>query len=78
MNEPNQPLKPWQFICSRCKKIISFDRRSKERGWCCKCEVASWSEEKKRALGKVIGASLRGERDKLPALVDEAIKHIKP
>ena len=69
---PKEPLKPWQFVCSRCQKVINYDHRSKARGWCCKCEVASWSEEKKRAIGAVIGASLRGETDKLPALVDAA------
>lgn len=68
-------LKPRQYQCSKCGKIISFDRRGKARGWCASCEVASWSPEKRNALNRVIGAAIRGEHDKLPDLTNEAMKH---
>lgn len=71
-------LKPWQYKCSKCGKIISLDRHGKARGWCSSCEVKTWTPEKRSALAKVIGASLRGETDKLPDLTNEAMKHCVP
>lgn len=71
-------LKPWQYQCSKCGKIKSFDKRGKERGWCASCEVATWSPEKTKALARVIGAAMRGDKDKLPALTNEAMKHCAP
>jgi hypothetical protein len=71
-------LKPWEYICSRCGRKILFDKRGKARGWCAKCEVATWTPEKKSALGKLIGACWRGETERLSELTTEAMKHCAP
>ena len=69
-------IQPWQYVCSRCQKVISFDRRGKARGWCAKCEVASWTPDRQRAMARVITAAMRGDREKVLKLADEAMKHI--
>jgi hypothetical protein len=46
--------------CPKCGRKCLPSRQERERGWCSSCEVATWSEEKKRAFGRVLSLSLNG------------------
>jgi G:T/U-mismatch repair DNA glycosylase len=50
--------------------LLGHDR---ERGWCSSCEVDSWPEEKRKAIGHMVAVALQGKADKIPAAVERAL-----
>ncbi len=71
------------LACSQCQKpLVGKDER--ERGICSTCEVASWSPEKKKAIGRLVALGVRRSFKGEPvpdadidAAIDEAFKHEK-
>lgn len=67
-------------VCPKCNKSHLIGKEERERGICASCEVASWSPEKKAAIGKVVSLGLKsafGEpvpEGALDKAFDEAIK----
>lgn len=59
--------------CPKCGKITIPSKHERERGWCSSCEVASWSAEKKKAVGNVLGAAFGGKGDVMDA-VDKVVE----
>lgn len=64
--------------CRNCKRRIwSWGERSD--GTCSPCEVASWTPEKREAIGKMIGMAIRepdATEEQKDAAIDEAFKHL--
>ncbi len=70
-------------FCSKCKRsLIGKDER--ERGVCSTCEVASWSPDKKKAIGRLVSLGFRKSFKGEPVpdadidlAIDEAFKYDK-
>jgi hypothetical protein len=84
----------WEVYCPDCGAVFGFDNLPKEcreckwklrgldelcQGMCASCWVASWSAEKKAAIGNLIGMAFKKpdatdtEKD---TAIDEAFKHL--
>ena len=69
-----------RWECPKCGKEVLASRQERERGHCSSCEVASWTEEKRRAINRCIGLAFRkppateAEKD---AAIGEAFKHVQ-
>ena len=67
-----------RWVCPKCGREVLASRDEREQGHCSSCEVASWTSEKRAAIGRCIGLAFgkpdatEGEKD---AAIREALKH---
>jgi hypothetical protein len=49
--------------CPTCRTGRLVSRTENERGHCCRCEVASWSDERQRAMRRLLLCAFDGSTD---------------
>lgn len=65
--------------CKQCGGAIR-SREERKSGLCCRCEVASWSPEKRASVNRLIGMAFRDPKpsdDEVGVAVAEALKHVR-
>ncbi len=68
--------------CSQCQGAL-VGKDDRDRGVCNTCEVASWSPEKKKAIGRMIGLAFRKSNGEpipqadIDLAIDKAFEHDK-
>ena len=71
-------MKKWSWLkdgCPKCGKKTLPSKQERERGWCSSCEVASWPEDKKKVIKRVVRSAFRlragkGTKQQLTQAID--------